>query len=748
MKYFALLLVIILLFTFSVSIYGNSWQVFYDGVEVTVLACPQVREGKVFLNITSLGPMMGIIIVKADERGVKIENVKNELYQANWGDTSLKGRENISLGVPLKIEKGELFLEAKVIAELAYRFLEFSEEDKILSFSLTYLEEGKIEVVVEEGLTGFTVKKTSEELKETKKRLGEFISEEEKKLLIGKISHSFIEYEQMRVLTSLSLGRTGEETKWNLDVAGSGKIYGGDVDFSLFFQEDGLYLKPRFFKWKSETDKIGFEVGALSSKIYGMEEGLRYTWKRDGNKFPQKNWSSLSLYFPDAGLKDDLALAYSDEFIFSPHVRFQGEVSSEGSYTGGLRYDGHDLDLSIYGSWLGARSTLKYGTSLGYDLGNDCSFVWSKEKENNDIRQRWMVEIPLLSTWRLFLEGREIEYSEEKKSKIISLMSFFSLSDNLRGSFRYDNIDQEIFKEMEWVNYPSHRYIVSLNYALNSKLRFDYQIVANCNKEIDTQTRLRADYMVSPKAKVWVSTAFPEIFKEEDLKSIGFEYQLSSDWELETEYQGFQQNNFYIKLCKSFSFNTPTKGGTIYGKVVDSLGNPISQIKIKAKNYQVITNEEGEYEIKGIPFGDYEVMIATETVPAKYQIQRVNQAVSIKSRKKNEINFQLIPLSSFIGQVYEDRNKNGQYDPGEGIPGVVLKIDSAITASDSNGGYGFYNLLPGSYKIYLDLERLPNGYKVEGKTEKYVEMVSNKTVEGIDFTLEKKKKEIIFQQIP
>jgi len=279
--------------------------------------------------------------------------------------------------------------------------------------------------------------------------LGEFISEEEKILLKEKIGHSFVEYEQMRVDTSFSLCGAGEETKWNLDVAGSGKIYGGDIDLSFYLQEqeDGLYLRPDFLKWKSEMDKIGFEIGRLPSKIYGMEEAVRYVWKRKSSKFPQKNWSSLSLYFPDTAIKDNLILSYGDEIVFSPNIHLQGEVSSEGSYTGGLRYDGHDLDLSIYGSWLEAQSTLKYGTSLGYDLGNNCSFVWSKEKENNDTRQRWMVRIPLLSTWRLFLEGREIEYSEEKKDKIISLMNFFSLSDNLKGSFRYEDITQEIFEE-------------------------------------------------------------------------------------------------------------------------------------------------------------------------------------------------------------------------------------------------------------------------------------------------------------
>jgi len=694
-----------------------------------------------------LGPMMGIVI-KVDKGGVKITDSQGELYQASWGDFILKGKESISLSFPLRLEEGNLFFEAEVVAKLAYRSLEFQEKEKILNFALIRTEEEKIEVAVEEGLTAFIIKKTPEELKVTKKRLGELISEEEKIALEEKIGHSFSEHEMMCIDTSVSFYSAEGEVKWRLDLAGSGKIYGGDIDLSFYLQEDDLYLTSGFLKWKSEMEKIGFEIGRLPSKIYGMEEAVRYVWKREGSKFPQKNWSSLSLYFPDTALKDDPILAYGDEFIFSPHIHLQGEVSSEGSYAGGLRYDGTNLDLSVYGSWLKAQSRLKYGTFLNYDLGNFCSLGLSSEKENDDIHQRWRVKIPLSSTWELFLEGREIEYSGEKKDRIISLTNFFTLSDNLKGRFRYEDIVQEIFEEGEWVTYPSHRYIASLNYVPSPKLSLDYQIVATYNNKIDTNTHLRADYKISPKLKVWFSTAFPEIFQKEDLKSMGFEYQLNSDWQLEAQYQGFQQNYFYLKLCKSFSFDTPTRGGTIYGKVKDSLGNPIPQIKIKAENYQVITSEEGEYEIKGIPPGDYEVAIVRETVPARYQVETVSQSVSLKSGRKKEINFQLIPLSSLIGQIYEDRNNNGKYDPGEGLPGVVLGVDGRITASDSKGTYGFYNLPPGSYRIYLDLERLPNSYEVAGETEKYVEMVSYKTVAGIDFTLKTKKKKIIFQQIP
>lgn len=478
-----------------------------------------------------------------------------------------------------------------------------------------------------------------------------------------------------------------------------------------------------------------------------MAEGVRYLWKRKDSKFPQKDWSNLSLYFPEAVIKDNLVLSYSDEISFSPNIHLQGEVNSGGSYAGRLRYGNSKLDISFYECWLEAQSRLRYGTSLNYKFNRYYSLGWSKEKENDNVYERWTAKVPFLRGENLFLQRRENEYGKEKKTKVNSLMAFFSLSKALRGMLRYEEMTEEKFKEKR-ADYSSRRYITSLNYVPNPRLRFNYQLISTYDKEIDTYTRLRADYRIFPKMNFWFVTGFPEMFKEEDLNLVGFEYELSSDWHLQAQYSGFEQNNFSVTLHKFFSFDVPARGGTIYGRVKDILGNPIPKIKIKVANYRVITNEKGEYEFKDIPAEDYEVSIVRETVPARYQVETMSELVSLKLGRKNEINFKLLPLSSLTGRVYEDKNKNGKYDQGEGIPGVVLWVNGKVTVSNPEGVYGFYNLPPSSYKIYLDLERLPSGYQAEEKTAQYVEMLSYKPVTGVNFTLKTKEKEIIFQQIP
>jgi hypothetical protein len=59
----------------------------------------------------------------------------------------------------------------------------------------------------------------------------------------------------------------------------------------------------------------------------------------------------------------------------------------------------------------------------------------------------------------------------------------------------------------------------------------------------------------------------------------------------------------------------------------------------------------------------------------------------------------VIPLDSIRGRVYHDVNQNGQCDPGEGRPGMAVRLSDQVTATDAQGMYGFYNLQPNAYVV-------------------------------------------------
>ena len=108
---------------------------------------------------------------------------------------------------------------------------------------------------------------------------------------------------------------------------------------------------------------------------------------------------------------------------------------------------------------------------------------------------------------------------------------------------------------------------------------------------------------------------------------------------------------------------------------------------------------------------------------------------------------QVIPLNAIRGRVYLDRNRNGQFDEGEGIPNAVVAVDGAVTATSATGSYAFYNQPPGRYTIRLDVQRLAKGLAPASPAELDVELTGDQPLVGIDFKVEKKDMPIIMREI-
>ncbi len=143
-----------------------------------------------------------------------------------------------------------------------------------------------------------------------------------------------------------------------------------------------------------------------------------------------------------------------------------------------------------------------------------------------------------------------------------------------------------------------------------------------------------------------------------------------------------------------------------------------------------ITDANGNYAFANLPAGSYYVQFVK---PAGYNFALLNQGsnddldsdANVSTGKTDcttlalgqtitNLDAGLVPNGSIGDRVWNDLDKDGIQDPGEGgLSGIVIKLyncDNTFvtqTTTDANGNYSFSNLVPGSYYVVF---MLPNGF--------------------------------------
>ena len=138
---------------------------------------------------------------------------------------------------------------------------------------------------------------------------------------------------------------------------------------------------------------------------------------------------------------------------------------------------------------------------------------------------------------------------------------------------------------------------------------------------------------------------------------------------------------------------------------------PLSGLVVNASGARVSTDAQGFYRTPPLEPGTLSVSL--EQLPAG-----LSPSVALPLQRRLSAGQTLsvdLPLKrvSFItGQVFNDANRNGVQDSGEGgVPGVRVRLsgpDTTLqTTSNANGRLGFADLAPGSYALTLDKNSLP-----------------------------------------
>lgn len=138
------------------------------------------------------------------------------------------------------------------------------------------------------------------------------------------------------------------------------------------------------------------------------------------------------------------------------------------------------------------------------------------------------------------------------------------------------------------------------------------------------------------------------------------------------------------------------------------------------------TAADGSYSFADLAPGTYKV---SQVLPSGYSnTTPVERSTTVLSGKSASACFGALPGKAKPGSVgcsvFDDADKNGQRDPGEGgLAGITVRLLDAsgkllnTTTSATDGTYGFPDLAPGTYTVETDL---PKGYSPIGSTSRQI----------------------------
>jgi len=192
-------------------------------------------------------------------------------------------------------------------------------------------------------------------------------------------------------------------------------------------------------------------------------------------------------------------------------------------------------------------------------------------------------------------------------------------------------------------------------------------------------------------------------------------------------------------------------GGNIYGKIVNTSGNPIEKTVVVCipttystfSNITAVSNQQGEYLIPGLPPGEYKLLFET-TETANYSREYYSDSLTLE---------QATPISVTLGEhiILETVVLNPaatvegyvSNDAGVGISEVIVYISGLTGITDSAGHYLIQGIPAGMHKVYYDASLAGNYISeyfpgvIDYNSAQTIETSSGQVLTGIDISLNK-----------
>ncbi|MCX7661939.1 MAG: hypothetical protein N2Z79_04570, partial [Candidatus Omnitrophica bacterium] len=144
-----------------------------------------------------------------------------------------------------------------------------------------------------------------------------------------------------------------------------------------------------------------------------------------------------------------------------------------------------------------------------------------------------------------------------------------------------------------------------------------------------------------------------------------------------------------------------------------------------------ITDKDGHFFFKNVRARKVYLTLDTSTLPLGYVLTTpVSQEINIIHHGTQKVYFGITVRSEVIGYVFEDKDQNNEFNPGDvGVSGVIINLAGRKVVTDSSGRYYFSSAPVGTYTLTLELESLPVYYLPSVPIKKEIQILEGESLQ-------------------
>lgn len=554
--------------------------------------------------------------------------------------------------------------------------------------------------------------------------------------------------------TSVGFGYV-QGADWGSELIAGGAFAGAQIQadalitrgsHGLVFDHGAVTVYEPDARWRAEA-------GDIFSNLRGAAVGGRVSWAGRFGRRP-----AIAVYAPHRGADArGTVLAYRDQVILKEQTLLDAEVASDRSWLlrsrlvlprielettyrtqrQPARYEDGSLSASVRLTGGLVVSASVFRTFAGSDPAD-----WSSVA----------VRLPLGRHFDLTLE-RAFAGSDASSQSTFSAMAGVSAG-NLRAFHRHQFGTYDFVGSRSVTTIERQQTQSMTSYSVGRRVNLALQLATQRadNGQVRHWEELHAQFKLTRRTTLRTVTAVPDLrnaerfqaYVRQDLPS-GFAIQ--ADYGRISAYQpiarALDRSRLKVMVFKSVDLATPARGAEVAGMVRDNTGRGVAGARVKLGPYSTDTDAAGLYVFRHVPRGEYELSLDPDLLPADFAWDGHGETVGTRPGARLAADLRVTPLNALHGRVYVDRDANGRYDAGEGVPGAVVQLGGRLTAADQQGAYSFFNVWPDTYTIRL--HALPPDYTEGPVNERVVTLIDGRPVTGADFTVRPRLKPIVWE---